>query len=199
MPTDKEQKRLNNLELLVERLERGEHIQNRTIKTHLTEEQYNDMLKAWEEQQKIRKELKDKPDAIKEYEALIRKAQFVYNKAESQRFKGAGLYDKAEALYERVIEHIQEQAQVNPDLILWLDRDPFSDVAPNPESIPRVITSRSLDLSGINHFQVKTKAQVKIDTLKDAINEIASEKSEENTDARLLTKLNKLREQNDID
>jgi tetratricopeptide (TPR) repeat protein len=189
MTTDKAQKRLENLQRLIKRLEQGEHIQNRTIKTHLTEEQYNNMLKAWEEQQSIRKDLKEKPEAIKNYENLLRKAQFVHNKAESKRFKGKGLHYEAEAKYERALEHIQEQIGLDPELLIWLDRNPFDDVSLDPIGIPRVITSKSLDRVRVENITKMSKAEVKIKALQQAIVDLESTKSCDEDSVRIKAKL----------
>ena len=191
MTTDKAQKRLENLQRLIKRLERGEHIQNRTIKTHLTAEQYEEMLEEWETQKSIRADLKDKPQEIKDYEQRLKKAQFVYNKAESKRFKKntKALHYSAQHEYERALEYIQEQTTLNPELLVWLDRNPFGDTSIDPIGIPRVITSKSLDKVRVQNTIKMSKAEVKIEALRKAIVDLESTKSCDEDSVRIKAKL----------
>ena len=56
-----ESKRLKKLEAIAEKLKRGENVQNRQLKTWLSEEEYEQFEYEWKEQLELRNELKDKP------------------------------------------------------------------------------------------------------------------------------------------
>jgi hypothetical protein len=43
----------------------GEHAQNRCLAIWLTEDEYESFVSDWESQQKVRQELKDKPDELR--------------------------------------------------------------------------------------------------------------------------------------
>lgn len=56
-----EQKRLAKLKGIVERLKRGENVQNRQLQTWLNEEEYEQLEFEWKEQMTPLEELKKKP------------------------------------------------------------------------------------------------------------------------------------------
>ena len=66
-----EAKRLSKLEIIADKLKRGENVQNRQLQTWLTEDEYAQVDIEWQEQLEIREELKDKPDDLKRYEVYI--------------------------------------------------------------------------------------------------------------------------------
>ena len=80
--TAKETKRLNKLESIAAKLKRGENVQNRQLQTWLSEEEYEQLEYAWQEQLELRSELKDKPSDLKRYEEKLKQATFNYNRAE---------------------------------------------------------------------------------------------------------------------
>jgi hypothetical protein len=58
--------------------------------------------------------------------------------------------DEAEAIFEKALEYLQEIIRSDPQLIIWFDREVENKPENNtssisPTSMPRVITSRSLD------------------------------------------------------
>ena len=81
------EKRINKLKQVLERLSRGEIVQNRQLKTVLCIEDYARYCDDYREQTQLREMLKDKPDEIIEYEQRLKAATFAYNKAyyKSQR------------------------------------------------------------------------------------------------------------------
>ena len=56
-----EAKRLTKLEVIADRLKRGENVQNRQLQTWLSEDEYAQVDIEWQEQLELREELKDKP------------------------------------------------------------------------------------------------------------------------------------------
>ena len=81
------EKRINKLKQVLERLSRGEIVQNRQLKTVLGIEDYARYCDDYREQEQLREMLKDKPDEIIEYERRLKAATFAYSKADykSQR------------------------------------------------------------------------------------------------------------------
>ena len=80
--TKEETKRLSKLEGIADKLKRGENVQNRQLKTWLSEEEYAQLEYEWKEQLELRSELKNKPNELKRYEDKLREATFNYNRAE---------------------------------------------------------------------------------------------------------------------
>ena len=86
--TSEEEKRLARLEAIADKLGRGENVQNRQLQTWLSEDEYVQIEAEWSEQIALRDELKDKPSEIKRYEAKLRKANLMHNRAESYSNRG---------------------------------------------------------------------------------------------------------------
>ena len=88
-------------------------MQNRQLKTWLSDDEYAELEQAWEEQRELREELKDKPNDLKRYEEKLRQATFEYNRAEGYSSKGKHatakkFYNKSESLSEDALEILQE-------------------------------------------------------------------------------------------
>ena len=86
--TVEETKRLAKLEAIADKLKRGENVQNRQLKTWLSEDEHAQIEAEWKEQIELREELKDKPSDLKRYEEKLREATFNYNRAEGYSSKG---------------------------------------------------------------------------------------------------------------
>ncbi|MDC0541180.1 hypothetical protein OAO50_05805, partial [Paracoccaceae bacterium] len=83
-----QEKRIDKLKQVLERLSRGEIMQNRQLKTVLGAEGYARYCYDYREQTQLRDVLKDKPDEITEYERRLKAATFAYNKADSKSQNG---------------------------------------------------------------------------------------------------------------
>lgn len=150
--TGEEAKRLTKLEAIAEKLKRGENVQNRQLKTWLSEEEYEQLEYEWKEQLELRNELKDKPSDLKRYEEKLKQATFNYNRAEGYSSKGKHstakkFYNKSESLCEDALEILQEILHYDSSLRVWFDRDISfeigSDLSAYIVSLPRLVTSRS--------------------------------------------------------
>jgi len=150
--TAEEVKRLAKLEAIAGKLKRGENVQNRQLKTWLSEEEYAQLEYEWQEQLELRNELKDKPSDLKRYEEKLRKATFNYNRAEGYSSKGKHdtakkFYNKSESLCEDALEILQEILHYDSRLRVWFDRDISfevgGDLSADIVSLPRLVTSRS--------------------------------------------------------
>lgn len=150
-------RRTAKLELLLERLRRGENVQNRDLRTWLGEVGYADYEAECQQQRELRNDVKDKPSAVREYERRLKLALLAYNKAEGASSRGRHIaakryFAQAETLFERLLEYLQEIIEADRSLCVWFDRDTSwtadSEANIDPVSIPRVVTSRSLDNRG---------------------------------------------------
>lgn len=178
-------KRKAKLTLLLELLQAGQHVQNRDLKTWLTVgawAAYEDELKT---QQELRSDVQKKPNAVREYERRVAQANFAYNKGEgfSVRGKSAAArrnFDKADVLYERALEQLQQAVAADLSLCVWFDRDTSwtadSEISLCPSAVPHVVTSRSLDNRGGGILrQLRSKRDVKIWAVEMALAELAEE------------------------
>ena len=78
-----EQKRLAKLEGIVERLKRGENVQNRQLQTWLSEDEYAQVNIEWQEQLELRNDLKDKPSELQRYEDKLKEAIMMRNRSDA--------------------------------------------------------------------------------------------------------------------
>jgi hypothetical protein len=188
VPAEKK-RRLKRLQELLIRLNSGEDIPRRDLKNALTEGQ-------WEEFEYNNQSLKidepsvsDRPDELRTYLDLLKKADFYYNRAEftskteRSRIDHLGrngrkrLFDKADTYYERAIERLNEifescDSQTINNVLSHLDRPWKLGDDPNlgPNHMPRVRNSRSRfsdSQNGMTKFE--RKRQNKKDVLESAI------------------------------
>jgi hypothetical protein len=181
-------KRKERLATLIKRLNNGVDIAKRDLENALTVDQYEQYKQRNEEQKQIRADLKEKPKAIIEYEKKLKVAIFEFNRAEgySQSTKrklvkdNLGLltnvraYRRSESHCEHLIEYLSEQLFADPSLSIWFDREIIFGVEGNlgttPDTLPRVVTSRSLERIGSGILQSKvSKRDVKLRVLEDAL------------------------------
>ena len=150
--TSEEVKRQAKLEAIAGKLKRGENVQNRQLKTWLSEDEYAQLEYEWKEQLELRSELKDKPSDLKRYEEKLREVTFNYNRAEGYSSKGKHstakkFYNKSESLCEDALEILQEILHSDSSLRVWFDRnisfEVGGDLSADIVSLPRLVTSRS--------------------------------------------------------
>ena len=107
--TAEEAKRLAKLEGMVERLTRGENVQNRQLQTWLSDDEYEQIAAEWDTQKLFREELKDKPDELKRYEDKLKEAIMIRIRSDAYQRKGKKsaaykLDSKCESLCEDALE-----------------------------------------------------------------------------------------------
>lgn len=181
----KDQDRKAKIELLLQKLQTGRHVQNRDLKTWLTVGAWNAYEDELRIQQELRSDITKKPNAVREYERRIEKANFAYNKGEGFSVRGNSAaarsnFDKADVLYERALEHLQQAVAADPSLCVWFDRDTSwtadSEISLCPSAVPHVVTSRSLDNRGGGILrQLRSKRDLKIAAVEQALAELAEE------------------------
>ena len=175
--TAEEAKRLAKLEGMVERLTRGENVQNRQLQAWLNEVEYAKIEAEWQEQLELREELKDKPDELKRYEDKLKEAIMMRNRSDAYHRKGkkfaAYKFDgKCESLCEDAVEILQEIVAADASLQIWFDRhldfEHGSLIDSSLGNLPRLVTSRSIEKLSDDSRLVK-KIDVKISIVEGAM------------------------------
>ncbi len=171
--------RLAKLNDLLDRLRRGETVQNRQLRHWLSDAGYKDYEGSWANVVSQRDLLGQKPSEIADYEALLKKATMLYNRAESTTRKttAAELHAKAQTAFEQALMHLEEAMAQNPILEGWLDRHcdfgAGGNLSLDPAGMPRAITSRSLDNQHIGASgDVRRKRGIKIKAVENEIERI---------------------------
>jgi len=182
------EKGIDKLKQVLERLTRGEIVQNRQLKTVLGAEGYARYLDDYCEQTQLREILANKPKVITEYERRLKAATFSYNKADSKSIKrqhksASKMFNYTDTLFERLAEYLSEKIAGDLDLEAWFDRTvettPENSFGLSPDSFPQVITSRSLNNAGGGHLVNKrTIREVKIDAVKAILEELTAPEQE---------------------
>jgi hypothetical protein len=172
---------------MLDELKRGENVQNRRLATWLTETEYEGFESDWQSPQKIREELRDKPDELRRYENKLHQATFNDNKAE--RFRKRGNKDKStkfrnlsESHCEDALEILQEIVDADASLHMWFDRGldfgHGSLVDAQLGNLPRVVTSRSQDTQTTDS-RLMSKREAKIVAVEMAISTLLEIKIED--------------------
>ena len=152
-------------------------MQNRQLKTWLSEGEYAQVDIEWQEQLEIREELKDKPSELKRYEEKLKEAIMMRNRSDAYHLRGKKsaaykLDNKCESLCEDALEILQEIVAADASLQIWLDRNldfgHGSLIDASLGNLPRLVTSRSIEKLSDDSRLVK-KIDVKISVVKRAI------------------------------
>ena len=169
--------KLAKLEGIVEKLRRGENVQNRQLQTWLSEDEYAQVDIEWQEQLELREELKDKPSELKRYEEKLKEAIMMRNRSDAYHRKGKKsaaykLDSKCESLCEDALEILQEIVAADASLQIWFDRNldfgHGSLIDASLGNLPRLVTSRSIEKLSDDSRLVK-KIDVKISVVERAI------------------------------
>ena len=179
-----QEKRIDKLKQVLERLSRGEIVQNRQLKTVLGAEGYARYCYDYRGQEQLREMLADKPKVITEYERRLKAATFSYNKADNKSVKGQHksahkMFNYTDTLFERLAEYLSEKIAGDLDLEAWFDRavetTPENSFGLDPDSFPKIITSRSLNNAGGGYLVNKrTIRQVKMDAVQRVLEELTA-------------------------
>ncbi|MDA7799754.1 hypothetical protein N9A13_01725 [Alphaproteobacteria bacterium] len=175
--TSQEDKRLNKLKAIADKLMRGENVQNRQLQTCLSEDEYEQIAAEWDTQKLFREELKDKPSELKRYEDKLKEAIMMRNRSDAYHRKGKKsaaykLDSKCESLCEDALEILQEIVAADASLQIWFDRHldfgHGSLIDASLGNLPRLVTSRSIEKLSDDSRLVK-KIDVKIGVVERAI------------------------------
>lgn len=164
---------------LLKKLNNGKNVSKRDIENTLGKQALEEYENEWQLEQDTRLKVEDKPKEIKEYEDLLRQADFAENRADGikvskrdkrdhrNRNSQVRLRDTAESLYEDALIRAEEIVTANPSYRIWFDREldftPNGDLYTSSCKVPRIVTSRSSNK--INSVRARTKQDVKRDLL----------------------------------
>lgn len=149
----------HKVKALLAKLDSGINVSVRDLQNTLgiaAVEEYKD---RWQEELDRRDMFTNKPEAIKEYEDILKQADFANNRADGIKHIGARskivngvnskarLRNSAEALYQVALTKLEEMLHADRSLEIWFDRQlDFgfeSKLSIDVVGIPRVVTSRS--------------------------------------------------------
>lgn len=167
------------IKALLKKLKDGMNVSIRDLRNTLGEQAVIDYQNEWQLEQDTRLKAEDKPQEIKEYEALLKRADFTEHRADGikvskrdkkdiyNRNSQSRLRSKAESLYEDTIIRAEEIVTANPHYAIWFDRQldftPNGDLHTSSAKVPRVVTSRSPNK--LNSATTRTKQDIKKDIL----------------------------------
>lgn len=154
------------LEELLGRLESDEDVAARDLRNAIGDDEFQNFEDEWKNIQ----ELKSGKwvETSSEYETLLHEGDFLYNKAESKRFKKFTheFHAQAQAKYDAALSVLQSDMESNPNLRGSYDRLPDSmrsDVSLCPDGMPRAINSKSIHNQSA--LTKTTKRDLKISTV----------------------------------
>ncbi|MBU3581336.1 hypothetical protein ICN19_04835 [Polynucleobacter sp. AP-Capit-er-40B-B4] len=198
--------RKKRIKELMRMLEKGLDVSPRDFNNAVGKDFAKLYKQRWAEQQELR-EIKP-PQEVKEYEQMLQEAVMWHGKLDSysgrnpkvgkvivNRIKKADeIKNKTDGLFERAYEKLQEIISKDKTLAVWFDRDiDFSfdsDISLDSDGMPRLITSKSANNLAQGRLQQlhgwKTKAQVKLDVMALALEELVKqERTAEEIEAEL--------------
>lgn len=147
------------VQALLNKLANGKNVSVRDLRNTLGDSAVEEYESRWQAELDRREMFTNKPDAIKEYEEILKQADFANNKADGIKHIGARskvingvnsrtrLRNSAEILYETALTKLEEIIHCDKSLEIWFDRKLdfgfCGQLSIDVEGIPRVVTSRS--------------------------------------------------------
>jgi hypothetical protein len=163
------------IKALLKKLKDGRNVNIRDLRNKLGEQAVTEYESEWQLEQETRLKVEDKPQIIKDYEALLKRADFSENKADGIKISSRDkkdLYNRnsqvrlrntAESLYEDALIKAEEIVTANPSYRIWFDREldftPNGDLYTSSCKVPRIVTSRSRNK--LTSVKAPTKQDVK--------------------------------------
>jgi hypothetical protein len=155
------------LEKLIARIDTGKAVSLRDIEFNLGEEGLNAYNTLWAAEQERRKFFEVKPDLIKQYDELVKQADFANNK-----YQPNTKHPKPTQHYKAAIDLHAKIVDTDATLANWFDRT-VGKVTADVEGVARLVTSRSeLKRTGVEAI---SKEAIKHSLLVKAVNKIEAE------------------------
>jgi len=169
--------KISRIKILIQRLEGGRDITISSMNRVLTPVQMKEFKTDWEDELSNRRV--QKPTPLKTYERMIRVGSLHYQKMEIYSFTkdknqlAKKFSDKAEDIFEKALEYLQEQLQTDSNLRMWIDREPDGSNL-TPMGVPRVIGSSSFEclVKTKTPYPVFTKRKLKLRALESALSDL---------------------------
>ncbi|MDH6504065.1 hypothetical protein [Polynucleobacter sphagniphilus] len=198
--------RKKRIKELMRMLEKGLDVSPRDFNNAVEKDFAKLYKQRWAEQQELR-EIKP-PQQVKEYEQMLQEAVMWHGRLDSYSGRNPkvgkvivnrkqvmdDMKNKTDGLFERAYEKLQEIIATDKTLVMWFDRGiDFSfdsDISLDSDGMPRLITSKSANNLAQGRLQQlhgwKTKAQVKLDVMALALEELVKqERTAEEIEAEL--------------
>jgi hypothetical protein len=177
-------RKIKRLEILINRLKEGGDITPSSMVRVLTPSQIERFKTDWNDY--LDSQRVSKPSRLKKYEEMIKVGCLHYQRMERYSFtpKKSQLAKKfawkAEDQFEKAIEYLIEQIQIDSNLRMWIDREPDGSNL-TPIGIPRVIGSSSFEclVKAKNPYPVITKKELKLRALELALSELTESSLED--------------------
>lgn len=171
------------LEKLIAKLDAGKAASLRDIEFNLGEEGLNAYNTLWAAEQERRKFFEIKPDLIKQYDELVKQADFANNK-----YQPNTKHPKPTKHYQSAIDLHKNIVDADARLAKWFDRA-VSEATANVEGVARLVTSRS-PLKRVG-AETTSKETIKRSLLVEAVNIIEAEQQAftESDDGKKLKRL----------
>jgi hypothetical protein len=144
----KSNKAIQRIEELLRACSEGKTVSRRDISRVLSPVLLREFDEAWEVEKSSRKD--PKPLGLVKYEALLKKGLLAFGQYEAKHkvlpaYQSKKMNQSAESSLEKALLYAVELLQIEPELIVWFDRDPRDVRSIDPISIPRLVTSKSAE------------------------------------------------------
>jgi hypothetical protein len=168
---------------LLAKLKKNANVSLRDLKAALGDAGVSEYEDRWKDELDRRSYFETKPDAIKQYEAMVHEADFLFNRYEGMaqigkrskkdmqgRNSKRRLHDASETKYELAIEYLQELIECDGSLRVWFDRDLDFDADTTTLSIDcvgvaRTVTSKSIYKQSSGAAEQRSKGDIKRELL----------------------------------
>ena len=156
----------------------------RDLQNTLGDDGVNEYESLWQIEVDKKDYFNNKPSAVKEYEEMIKKADFANNRADGIKLSARSKLDfngnnsktrlrtDAEKLYEKALERLEELVNEDSSLREWFDREldftTSGTLSIDVQGMPRVVTSRGNKLTS-GAASAVSKAQIKRNVLENAL------------------------------
>lgn len=168
-------KRQQRLRSFLEKIDRGEDVAVRDLKSALTDEEFQEYQSGWALEKERRTE--PKPEKLKNYERYLKVATIANTRFDSYTKRGnegkkivrEKLKSDLEIASEHAYQYLLDACKRDEELILWLDRTLDQRGIANFDDLPKVITSRSTENQGRELARNVSKRQLKIQTIEAAL------------------------------
>ena len=170
-------KRLTSLDGVLQKLQAGQFVSNRSLSRHLTEDEFQAYLNLCQQQRDLREKLKNKPAEVDAYQLDLKRADFYAIQATAYQDQGDA--DNAEVFLKLsqkqnqiILNKLKQQIQLQASLQDWFDRPvlAISEQVLTADNMPRVVTSFSRFKLDNHPFAIISvaKQDIKIKAIRDA-------------------------------
>ncbi|WP_286339425.1 hypothetical protein [Ferrimonas sp. YFM] len=181
----------SKIESHIRKLSSGDKVTQRDLKAVLTDDEISQMNDEWEEEKSMREHKRDLWGQLGDYADMLDKADKVNNRYLKLSANPSALtkdktvlFNKAQSLYEKAVERLEELLSDNGNLAECLDRtvdfSPGYEPYPSAEGVPRYCDSRS---EHANREEKRTIKDIRISALQRKFDEINNPVVDSNEEA----------------